>query len=605
MLRYLRGTGKHMKGIWWVLIITTVVTFVGGFVFLFGAGLGTGRARATGAVATVNGEAVSREDFTNAVNEQRTAFSNRFGEEPGERDMKALESQAFRGLVMQRLYNQVAKKLGLAAHDHEVVLTLQTSPPQALLSAPAFQTNGKFDSQKYQAAMRDPNNNWAPFEQMVRDQLPVRKLQERLFTSVKLTEAELRDYYRDRAEKLSVSVVLLSPPPSARQAAVSDVDLHAAYAKYKGRFVTGAQRQLEVLLVPKKFGDAEVKSAQDLANDLVRRARAGESFMTLSREHSDAPGADRGGVIDRVLSPSDFGPQLAPKVALLDTGQVTDPIRDGGRFLFFKVLEKTVKPGTTQPGVRVAQIIIQVKGNEEQLKQQQDDLDKLRSRAQHDGLGHMAATQGLSTTKTAYFDLANPPQDLAAVPEAADWAFGAKLHQVSPVLQGVDAFALVQLVGTKEAGPMAEDQLGDPLRQLALLDRQVDALKPQADALAAALKSGQTLEQAAAAQGLKVDKIDGLVRAQPDPRLMGDPELVGALFAAQPGQVVGPVRGVGGFAVGRLDQRTAPDWAVFDQQRQQMAQQVLESRQQTFLQNYTAALRSGSSVKDLRADAGY
>jgi len=38
MLRFLRMGNKRTKTIWWVLIIVTVATFVGGFVFLLGAG---------------------------------------------------------------------------------------------------------------------------------------------------------------------------------------------------------------------------------------------------------------------------------------------------------------------------------------------------------------------------------------------------------------------------------------------------------------------------------------------------------------------------------------------------------------------------------------
>jgi len=39
MLHLMRAKNKRIKTIWWVLIIATVVTFVGGFVFLLGAGL--------------------------------------------------------------------------------------------------------------------------------------------------------------------------------------------------------------------------------------------------------------------------------------------------------------------------------------------------------------------------------------------------------------------------------------------------------------------------------------------------------------------------------------------------------------------------------------
>src|SRR5262245_42415012 len=209
MLRYLRGSGHHTKTIWWVLIVITVVTFLGGFVFLLGSGLSGGFSNRAGSIATVEGEPISSAEFQNALQSQRQMFVARFGEDPGERDEKSLEVQAFRSLVLQRLLAHQAKELGLKAHDRDVVVTLQTSPPASIQANPAFQTNGQFDASKYQQAMRNPDINWSPLEDEVREQLPVRKLQERLFTSVKLTELDLRQFWRDRNERVTATLVTI------------------------------------------------------------------------------------------------------------------------------------------------------------------------------------------------------------------------------------------------------------------------------------------------------------------------------------------------------------------------------------------------------------
>ena len=97
MLKYLRMGNKRIKLIWWVLVLVTVFTFVGGFIFLFGSGFDTGRqAQMTGALSrlfavvenypnlkadqsflrlqdeltgTENRIAVARNDYNAAVNE--------------------------------------------------------------------------------------------------------------------------------------------------------------------------------------------------------------------------------------------------------------------------------------------------------------------------------------------------------------------------------------------------------------------------------------------------------------------------------------------------------------------------------------------------------
>ena len=75
MLRVLRSGNKRIKALWWAIAIVTVATFIGGFIFLFGAGLNpTQRARTSGAIGTVNGQPITRTEWANALTDQRTLF---------------------------------------------------------------------------------------------------------------------------------------------------------------------------------------------------------------------------------------------------------------------------------------------------------------------------------------------------------------------------------------------------------------------------------------------------------------------------------------------------------------------------------------------------
>jgi hypothetical protein len=133
MLSFLRGGNKRTKTIWWVLIVVTVVTFLGGFVFLLGSGLdSTNRARMSGAVGTIDGQAVSRGDYQIAIDEQRDNFRRQNGTDPGSRDQRAVELLAWRSLVVEKLLSHQAEKLGLDAYDHEVVVKLRTNPPPSV-----------------------------------------------------------------------------------------------------------------------------------------------------------------------------------------------------------------------------------------------------------------------------------------------------------------------------------------------------------------------------------------------------------------------------------------------------------------------------------------
>lgn len=605
MLRMFRVRNKRTSTIWWALIVVTVLTFVGGFVFLLGAGFNSSmRARATGAVGVVNNHPIESQAYQNALAQQRALYQQRYGTEPTERDQKVVELQAWRGLVTQELLAEQARSLGLKATDEEVKLALKTQPPSELQSYPAFQTDGKFDPAKYQAALRNPNNNWAPFEALVRQQLPVRKLQERLLASIKLSEPELREAFRDRYEKLEGVVVQVTPDASGPAPKVSDADLQRVYERYKSRFSQDERVQLEMLQVPKKYSDDEVRTARELAQSLVQRARRGEDFAQLAKDYSEGPGAENGGAINRVFQPSDFGPTLGEHMAALKPGEVADAYREGGRFLIFKLLQRVPDPTAPTPSMRVAQIVVKIHPNEASMRDQYAAVRKMRDRAAKVGLAKVASENGLATSKTGFFDAANPPPSLFTTPEAADWGLLAKKGEVSPVYEGLDEFAVAQVSDKLPAGPPPLSDIADQVRQLAEVDARVQAAKPAADKVEQALRRGESLERAARAAGLTPVPIKDMTRDKPDPRLGPVPAVAGALWAAPPGKVIGPIRAINGWYFARKDGVVEPDSTEFDKVKGKLSNEILQRRQQSFLTAYVAELRAKAKIKDLRDEVG-
>jgi parvulin-like peptidyl-prolyl isomerase len=286
---------------------------------------------------------------------------------------------------------------------------------------------------------------------------------------------------------------------------------------------------------------------------------------------------------------------------VLPVGGISEPMRDGSRYLIFKVLERVPGPGNTVSGLRLAQIVTKIRPGEGTLREQSDELAKLRARAARIGLGKAAAEKGLSTRKTEAFDYNTPPQSLFGVPEAGEWGLSAKVGAVSQVFEGPDEFLIAQVAEQRPAGAPTRQELTEPLRNISELAARVEVAKPRADSVQHALQSGQSLEQVARAFGLTTFRIDGTTRAQPDPRIGACDDLAGALFAAMPGKAIGPYRALNGWFFGRVEGRTAPDSAAFDTTRSQLSNELLSQRQRNFMSGYMAELRAKAKVEDLRS----
>jgi peptidyl-prolyl cis-trans isomerase D len=602
MLQFLRMGSKRTKMIWWVLIIITVVTFLGGFVFLVGVGLDTSlSARSRGDLGSVNGARITRAEFANAVAEQRQAFLQQTGSDADPDETRALETQAWRGLVTQQILNAEARRLGLRATDREVLLSLQSAPPPMLAQQPAFQTDGKFDAQKYVAAMRNPENNWAPFEDMARQQLPLRKLQERLLASLKLSEPELRHAYRDRFEKIGITVVMIPPSPQATVPAPSDADVERMYQKYRGRFASGPRTQLEVLQIPMQFSDEEVRAAREQVAGLADRARRGEDWNALVKDYSEGPGAARGGEINRVFQPQEFGAMQA-KMAALQPGQISEPFQDGPYWLVLKVLARIPDPISPVPNLRVAQLAIRIRASETSMSEQMAKARKVRERAARVGLGKAAAENGLATGKTGFYDYGNAPPELTTMPEAADWGLSAKTGAVSHVILGPQEFVIVSVAAQRPAGLPPKEEIAEPLRQVAQQEARVALAKPAAQQLGQAIAAGARLEDAAKAVGATIFSVDSLSRAMPDQRLAPVPEMIGAAFGAAPGRTIGPIETLAGWYVVRVNWKAPANPAAFDGVKAAITQEVIGRRQQMFFASWIAELRAKAKVQDFRGE---
>jgi len=267
---------------------------------------------------------------------------------------------------------------------------------------------------------------------------------------------------------------------------------------------------------------------------------------------------------------------------------VLDPARD--------TLARNAPPGS----LKLAQITIKLRPASESLRAQYETAQKIAKRAEQVGLSKAATEKGLATEKTPFFDQNNLPPQLYVAPDAADWGLVNKQGAVSPVFSTGDMQLIVQVALQHRAGPPERAEVSEQLKQIADVEKRVEAVKPKADLIAQALKEGRTLEQAAQSAGIFAMPVQ-LTRQQPDPRLMVSPELQGALWAAKPGQVVGPFHSLGGWYFGRVESVTpAADSLYNDQVKGQLTTEVLTRRQRAFFEGYLTVLREKAKIVDNR-----
>jgi len=122
---------------------------------------------------------------------------------------------------------------------------------------------------------------------------------------------------------------------------ISDNEAQAYYDEHKDQFTTPASITLRELLVTVKMDGKAINVAADdaakaKAEDLVRRARAGESFAALVAEASDAPSKANGGLVGP-LSAEELDPGVRKLIEGLKPGGVTEVFRTSGGYAIIQL----------------------------------------------------------------------------------------------------------------------------------------------------------------------------------------------------------------------------------------------------------------------------
>ena len=92
--------------------------------------------------------------------------------------------------------------------------------------------------------------------------------------------------------------------------------------------------------VPENATAEQVAERQARAQEVEKRARAGEDFAALARSFSDAPDARASGGEMGLRSPDRYPELFLQATAQLPAGGITAPVRSGAGFHILKVLDK-------------------------------------------------------------------------------------------------------------------------------------------------------------------------------------------------------------------------------------------------------------------------
>ena len=506
--------------------------------------------------AKVNGEQISQNELSQAVDMQRRQLMQQLGKDfdASLLDEKMLRESALKGLIDRKLLLQGAESSKFAFSEAAL--------DQVILQTPEFQVDGKFSPERFDQVIRQLGYSRLQFRQMLAQEMLIGQLragvagsgfvtdaqvlafarlekQTRDFASlnikadpaaVKLTDDEVKAYYDEHAkefmtpDQVVIDYLELKKASFFDQVSVKDEDLQAAYQKETAN-LSEQRRAAHILIeVNDKTTEAQAKAKIE---EIQARLAKGDKFEALAKEFSQDPGSANNGGDLGYAGPGVYDPAFEKALYSLAKDQVSAPVRTDFGFHLIKLL------GVEAPEVPTFASL-------------KDKLTR-ELKAQQVEQRFVEATKQLEDSSFEASDLAQPAQDLkltvhTSKPFGREGGEGVTANRAvvtaafSPEVldEGANSTAIeldpetVIVLRAKEHLKPAQlplESVAGPIREQLTKEHASAAAKTKADELIASLRAGKTpLDKAIDGQNWKVTA--GATRAQEGV----DPTVLQALF---------------------------------------------------------------------------
>jgi len=355
-----------------IIIIVVVIAFALTIVLDWGMNvLGIRSQGEMQPVGKINDQEITYQTYHNAIQKVYMEYKNQVQDkEITEQEMENIREQAWNNLINEYIFADIIKENDIRVSDNELVQFIKFSPPQEVRQIEQFQTDGKFDFQKYLSFIQSPQS--AQFiqqmEYVFRGSLPQDKIYYRFFTTVNTTDEEIRQYYHLKNDKVQVKYLKYGTDKiSNDEINISDDEIQKYYTDNKENYKKAEQVDLAVYKIFKRATPSDIMNAQKRIQEIYGMLQKNEqTFEEVARYYSeDKVTADKGGDLG-FLSQNTFRiKELEEKAFALEEGQVTEPLKNKNRWYIFKCEEK--RKNDENEEIHLRQIVVKEEASEETI----------------------------------------------------------------------------------------------------------------------------------------------------------------------------------------------------------------------------------------------
>lgn len=604
-------------------------------VFIFWGGYSYTEKKAS-RVAVVNGSYIGLREYqsmySNLVEQMRRQFGRQFSSE-------LVETLNLKGQALDRLINRrlILTEAGMLEFD-----VSREELQNAIVSYPAFQTNGQFDSLRYQQILRSNKLTPQDFEANQREDLLINKVEQFITRGTKVLESEMLSFFHHTRDRVNLAYVQIDPQDFKNQVKVDEEAVRDYFDKHRENYRLADKRNiLYVRFVPQdylaevevtdqeieefyqlhqddyrepkkvharhilfriseKAKTAEIQEILDRAKKVLDLARKGDNFAELARKYSDDSTASKGGDLGYFKS-GDMVKPFADSAFSLKKGEISDLVRT--RFGVHIIKVEDIKEESVKPLAAVKETVRQSlkeeRSREIALQRADSFIDLSRAL---DDLQKAAAEAGLEVKESGLFAAEEPVPQLGRHPEINEIIFALRPKEISPAFSIGDDQLVAQLVEIQDSRLEEFAEAQERVQEDWITEQSEVLARKQAQEWLETARQEGNLAKVARRNKLKINKTGLFTTVSPAPPFGNQRDMVITAFSLTPEQPVpSEVYEVDGkFIILQLEDSQPASENGFQKEKDSLAKQLLQAKKEQTFSRWINGRRQQADIKMLQ-----
>jgi peptidyl-prolyl cis-trans isomerase D len=555
-------------------------------------------------IAQINGEDISPDYFNQLVSQQlEQARSN--GQKLNDFQIRRARDTAWDNMLQDVLVSQEVKRLNISASDEEVMYHLENNPPPFLQQNPSFQTDGIFDWDKYRTALASPQGDeWLPIEAFMKNTyVPNFKLQKLLDESIIITERNIKNEFIKRNVNYTISGIhITSGKVPVEESEPSDSEIQDEYKKSKSDFKHDELRSVSYVSWIKEPAKNDSVSVQKLATAIYERTKEGEEFATLANEYSVDPGnqGTKGGDLGW-FGKGQMVKEFEKAAFTAKKGEIIEPVKSNFGYHIIYVRDKKIEDGEEK--VLASHILLKIEISSTTLSNLKRDATLFSYDAQDNGFSSAVSEHNLDIGNHKKMNEEGfSIKGLGGLRAGVRFAFNNKVGDVSDILENDQYFSVFTLDTIIAPGFKSYEEVQAQIKSTLKKTKVMAATLDEANKLLLTISGKDIKLDDAIDEDSELDAIKNESKqlVQGFTSIGRSNYVTGALLAAKPGEILGPLETGRGHAIIELKEISVFDSTEYGVQKESLRKTIFNQKQNQFFQAWLDDLKEDAEIVDNR-----